>query len=313
MKSLAIVIPVYKHLYFNDVLDSIANQTCKDFTLYIGNDASTHEIDTIVKKYCNKIDIVYKYFEYNLGKNNLVGQWERCIDLSNGEPYIWLFSDDDIMSPNCVEEFIKLPDEIKNNYLIHYDIATINEIESTTKKQREFPTHLSAKEYLDEKLCLNGHKGLVSYVVEFIFSRDIYNQMGKFEKFDLAWGADFITWLKFSSVCSGIYTIKNRNALVYWRRSLENITPNKSHSILIRKLKSQIEYITFIKKWLKEHNYKFTFKYAKNIFGTIKRNLKTISKEDLCLLRTQYNSLIGKSIVSEALFYYFILTKKISL
>ena len=43
MAELAIVIPAYKIMYFDQALSSIANQTCKDFTLYIGDDSSPFE------------------------------------------------------------------------------------------------------------------------------------------------------------------------------------------------------------------------------------------------------------------------------
>ena len=120
---LAIIIPAYKATFLTAALDSIAAQTCKDFTLYVGDDCSPDPIDKIVEQYRDKIDLVYQRFETNLGGKDLVAQWERCIAMSHDEPYIWLFSDDDVMEPNCVELLLRTIDETKGAYdLYHFDV-----------------------------------------------------------------------------------------------------------------------------------------------------------------------------------------------
>ncbi len=55
----------------------------------------------------SKIALVYQRFNTNLGSKDLVAQWERCIAMSKDKPYIWLFSDDDVMEPNFVEALLR--------------------------------------------------------------------------------------------------------------------------------------------------------------------------------------------------------------
>ncbi|MCS3153719.1 glycosyltransferase [Phocaeicola dorei] len=94
---MAIVIPAYKGRFLKETLDSIAVQAHKDeFVLYIGDDASPERLDKIVESYQNKVNLVYHRFSENMGGKDLVAHWERCIQLS-AEPFIWLFSDDDLM------------------------------------------------------------------------------------------------------------------------------------------------------------------------------------------------------------------------
>ena len=83
---LAIIIPAYKATFLPAALDSIAMQTCKNFTLYVGDDCSPEPINNIVEKYRDKIELVYQRFETNLGGKDLVAQWERCIAMSQDEP-----------------------------------------------------------------------------------------------------------------------------------------------------------------------------------------------------------------------------------
>ena len=58
MKKLAIIIPAYKDTYLHNALSSISNQTCKDFNLYIGDDASPYDLTKIIKPFYNKLNII---------------------------------------------------------------------------------------------------------------------------------------------------------------------------------------------------------------------------------------------------------------
>ena len=286
--QLAIVIPAYKATFLKAALDSIASQTCLDFTLYIGDDCSPHNLENIVKQYRDKINLIYHRFDVNLGSRDLVGQWERCIALTNGEPYIWLFSDDDVMEPKCVESFLSLPVNIRENYLVHFNIKVIDGKGNVIKEPCSYPERMSAKEYLDAKLF---QKGIISYVVEFIFPRWLYEQTGGFQKYDLAWGSDMMTWIKFADRCNGIFTTDK--AKVMWRSSAENISPNKSHPIYMRKMLANIAYTADIVAFLNKNNYPVTFKYVRNVWGNLFRNICFINKNDLRLLKASYNESIG--------------------
>jgi len=230
MKNLAIIIPAYKSTFLRAALDSIAAQTCRDFTLYVGNDNSPEPISEIVEQYRDKIDLVYQRFDSNLGGRDLVAQWERCIAMSHDEPYIWLFSDDDMMEPNCVEALLRQIEATDGAYdLYHFDVNEINEKGEVTKPLPEYPQVLSAYDYYKGKTSGRYR----SYVVENVFSRKAYQQAGGFKNFDLAWGSDVATWCIF---CGNKGMFKIPDAKVCWRRSAENITPNISCSIAERKM-----------------------------------------------------------------------------
>lgn len=299
--QLAIIIPAYKDVFLKQTLDSISAQTCKDFTVYIGDDNSPYHLCNIIDEYRDEIDIVYKRFDSNLGGKDLVAQWERCIALSQYEPYIWLFSDDDVMEPRCVEKFIKLSNEDKDNWLIRFNISRINTDGKCEHQYDNWPVTMTAKQYLDRKLLEHN---CVSFVVEFIFSRTLYKKSHGFQNFDLAWGADFITWLKFSGECNGIKTIYGKDCRILWRSSNKNISPNKSKSIILRKIKAVVEYMAYVKSWLITNGYPYSFKYSRYVWGEIKRNRNLINNEDIELLNDRYNKLIGPSFLSRLAFIY---------
>ena len=232
MKRLAIIIPAYKATFLPAALESIAAQTCKDFTLYIGDDCSPEPISDIVEQYRDKIEIVYQRFDTNLGGKDLVAQWERCIAMSQDEPYIWLFSDDDVMESNCVEELFRQIENTKGVYnLYHFNVDVIDERGAFKCRKQDYPAVLSAYRFY----CGKNSMRLSAFVVENVFSRKVYERFGGFMKYDLAWGSDIATWIVFSGE-KGMCTVPH--ARIKWRQSSQNISPNYSRQISERKLRA---------------------------------------------------------------------------
>lgn len=238
--QLAIIIPAYKQTFLDRTLSSIAAQTCQDFNLYIGDDNSPYPIKAIAERYYDyfKDRLFYQNFDINIGGSNLVAQWERCIAMTRNEKWIWLFSDDDYMEANCVQLFY---DEIKKNAdfdIYHFNVKVINDNDKIIRIPNTYPKILSAYNYYKGKL--NGK--YTSLVVENIFSREIYERCNHFQNFDLAWGSDTATWTKFSQE-RGMKTISG--SFIYWRSGKENISPDMSSPIAMRKMNALVSFLSW--------------------------------------------------------------------
>ena len=225
---LAIVIPAYKDTFLRRTLQSLAEQTCKDFTVYIGDDSSPHDLAPIVEEFEGRFPMCYHRFGENLGGRDLVAQWTRCVAMTRGEEWIWLFSDDDFLSPDCVEAFYR---EIRGGAA--YDIYRFNiqVVGRDDKPLRRivYPEVISSYELYRRKLL----GGLECYVVEFVFSRAVYERAGGFVPFDLAWGSDLATWVNFGME-RGIRTLPG--GTVSWRSSGENISTLQTKETVERKV-----------------------------------------------------------------------------
>lgn len=246
MIDLAIVIPAYKIDFFKSTLESFANQTCKDFRIYIGDDCSPNDFQKIVNQYRNKLDIVFKKFEKNLGRQSLVAQWTRCIDMIQNERWIWLFSDDDIIGSKCIELFYE---EIKNHSpkdIYHFNVNIIDSKNNIIKKTNRYPSIITSEKFYKNHACGK----IDSFVVEYIFSHDIYNRVNGFQYFDLAWGSDLATWCKMG-MKNGIHTIKGD--FVYWRQSEKNITPNYERTIAKRKFRADVCFFEWAQSFFHYH------------------------------------------------------------
>lgn len=241
-QNLAIIIPAYKRTHLKKTLDSLAQQTNKNFSVYIGDDFSPENLSDIIKKYANLLNITYKKFSHNLGKSNLISQWERCLGMIQDEKFFILFSDDDIMESTCIEMFYQT---LTCNYIYdvyHYNINIIDQHENIIKHCNEYPQILSSSEFIH----LIYTYQIDARMPEFIFRTSHFNKIGRFIKFDLAYRSDNATVL----VCAeekGIFSIEK--AKVLWRDSGINISSTYNISTQKRKAIATIDFFNWLEAY----------------------------------------------------------------
>lgn len=260
MSNLAIVIPAYKESFFEKTLSSFNSQTLKDFTIYVGDDCSPHDLKSICNKFKNDLDIVYTKFTYNIGSKNLVRQWTRCIELTKEEKWIWLFSDDDLIDTNCVENFYGKLNLLKQRKQV-IDVFRFNtividkndKIIRTPSVGPEFET----SEQMAYYLLLDKRSNSLA---DHIFSRKVYNNSGGLVFTEYAQGADWAMSILFSKK-NGICVIQNSN--FYWRYSGSNIS-SSTGSIKSQMVAGHLQFI----RWLVAH-----FQYLKQNHSEITYNM----------------------------------------
>lgn len=213
-RKLAIVLPAYKSRFLKDTLDSIAAQTCRDFTLYVGDDASPEPLQTMVYDYASRMDVVYHRFGQNLGGTDLVAHWERCIALST-EPLVWLFSDDDLMPPDGVERVLAAAEtEGLHRVMFRFPLQVVDAV----GRVKSCNAPLSAGRTGGYELLLAKLSGqLASAAIEYVFSRDVCQTAGGFVHFPMAWCADDATWATFADCAGGVVSLPG--APVCWRNA----------------------------------------------------------------------------------------------
>jgi hypothetical protein len=224
MKNLAIVIPAFKSQFFEQALSSIVKQSNRNFNGYIFDDAGPEEIFEIASKYPQ-----FKYFRFdeNLGGKNLVSHWNRCLE-KIAEEWVWFFSDDDIASDNCVEEFYEKSKEFPMSNVFRFELDIIDSIGNDNRGYRDLHNQTSL-EFLGSKL-----EKTVSVVPDHIFNKKRLFELNKgFVDFPLAWCSDDATWMLLGKE-NGIVAINN--ARVKWRISGLNISSIKDRKTMKIKL-----------------------------------------------------------------------------
>ncbi|MCH4821584.1 glycosyltransferase family 2 protein [Gramella lutea] len=234
--SLAIVIPYYKIKYFRECLQSLENQTNKDFKVYIGNDGSPDDPGMLIKEFSRSLNIEYRYFKNNLGNSSLVAHWERCLKPLRSERWLMFLGDDDLLGPNCVEKFYENQNLIEKNKInvVRFSTVVINKSGEPISKRFLHPELEDSVDFLFRKLNGETRSSLSEYV--FRISAVRRNQ---FKDFPLAWHTDDLALLEFSNA-EKIYSIND--AKVCFRNSGDNITSTSNLNTLKNKASFQFYY-----------------------------------------------------------------------
>jgi glycosyltransferase involved in cell wall biosynthesis len=242
---LAIIIPYYKYTFFETTLKSLANQTNKNFKVYIGDDFSQENPIDLLEKYKVEIDFVYQKFDNNLGKDSLVKHWQRCLDLSATEEWFIILGDDDVLADNYIQSFYNNIDIINKEYnVVRFASCNIDENGNQTSKLFQNPVIESSVDFF--------FKERRSSLSEYVFNKKKALEVG-FKDFPLAWCTDILAVLEFSDF-GNVYTIND--ALAYIRVSDKSISGSKK----LDKLKSHAAF-DFLHYLLN-----------KNVFTTFQRN-----------------------------------------
>lgn len=224
MNKLAIVIPYYRINFFEETLQSVARQSNRNFTLYIGNDASQDNPKPIIEKYFSDKD--YFYFDYreNLGGKNLAKQWERILE-SVTEEWFQILGDDDVVSENFVEEFYKNYQNFTSVNFIKFRSTIINENRKVIYSKTE---NLSSGYYSTVQFFLKKIQNLVnSSLSEHIVRTAAYRQ-SPFKKYPLAWHSDDYFLLDISQKSPNFYFISEAHVTI--KETSVSISGNAQHN-----------------------------------------------------------------------------------
>ena len=238
---IAIVIPAYKPDFLDATLRSIANQQPGAFRVYIGDDASPADLQRICQPYASQFDLRFTRFDANLGQQSLVAHWNRCVRLSS-EPWVWLFSDDDIMEPGCIDRIREAIRAEGDQFdLFHLNVTAIDAHGAVLRQEPQFPPVLAAAQFAAARLRFE----LASYAPDYVFSRAAFDRIGGYVPFPLAWCSDDATWISLAGE-RGIRTLNGPK--VCWRLSGLNITSH-SPALVSRKIDAMLAYLL----WLDAH------------------------------------------------------------
>jgi len=240
--KLAIVIPYFKISYFEELLRALAGQTNKNFNLYVCDDCSTENPESILQKYSGHLD--FKYFRHpeRRGHISLASQWNRCLQVLGEEEWVWFLPDDDLPSPNCVAGFYNLfaTEETRDIKVIRFPLNIVNRTGGILSYGQASPPVESNYDFYLRLL-----KGQTECSLgDNIFHRDSLVRCGGFVEFPKAWGSDHATVLQ---VASGGLIRFLKDSSVAFRMGGDNISSDTSDSS--EKMRARILFA----RWLRNH------------------------------------------------------------
>lgn len=211
MKNISIIIPMHnsaKHI--NQCINSILNQTYKNWEIIVIDDASEDESVELVKKYNdNRIKIIELKENVGAGLARNKG-----IEVANGD-YICFLDSDDYWVLDKLEKQIKLMEQ--NNYTFIY--GGYDYLKNGIRKKAKVPSSLNYNQ------LLKNHSIFTSTVMlnmEHLKKEDIFMP-------DLRRGQDMATWWKILK--KGIVAHGITETLAIYRVGEVSLSSNKLNAI----------------------------------------------------------------------------------
>jgi glycosyltransferase involved in cell wall biosynthesis len=161
--KVSVIIPSYNSAPFLDeTIQSVVDQTFKDFELIIVDDCSTDDTDAVVKKYLIDSRISYYKNTTNMG---LAGNWNKALKYAKGD-YIKLLCSDDKFHPQLLEKFVLIMDQyptvsLVSSYREEFGLAKVRNEPPYThlqKGQKIITESLKQRNWIGEPTCVMFRK-----------------------------------------------------------------------------------------------------------------------------------------------------------
>jgi glycosyltransferase involved in cell wall biosynthesis len=179
-RIVSVIIPNYNHSkYLRQRVDSVLNQTYKDYELIILDDCSDDDSVKIIQEYvARKPDIITSFNTKNSGSS--FSQWNYGVSLAKGK-YVWIAESDDFAENTFLEKMTSVLQKCRNAGLVYCDSRIINEIKGITyyssdlrKNCPEILNRFSGIKYFLDNPIIN--------ISSVLFRREVYLKIGGADK-----------------------------------------------------------------------------------------------------------------------------------
>ena len=217
----SVIIPNYNHApYLKQRIDSVLNQTYKDFELIILDDKSTDNSIKIIEEYRDNPHISHiVYNEVNSGST--FRQWNKGIALAKGK-YIWIAESDDCAVPELLSTLVLNIEKYENVSLSYSQSHRLNSKGEVTGDWL-FHTKDREPELFDSDFFAEGddfiqrlliYKNVVPNASAVLFHKSAFMDVGGADE-DIKYCADWMLWLKLLMVGNIAYTSQKLNYFRY--------------------------------------------------------------------------------------------------
>ncbi len=245
--KVSIVLPVFNgEKFIKDSIESVLNQTFKDFELIIVNDCSTDSTPDIINSYAEKdsrIKIINNKTNLKLPQSLNVG-----FKNAKGEYYTWT-SDDNIYKENAIEYMASFLDKNKNTALVSLGFDVIS-------SDGKFLYSINNNGKNPKQLLYSNNIGAC-----FMYRASIANLVGTYNP-DTFLAEDYDYWMRIAS--KGDIAYINENLYIY-RTHEKSLTVTRKNEII--KVAKEVRY---------KNLYKLAKRLSKNFFQQILLMLQVV-------------------------------------
>lgn len=272
----SILIPAFKAKYLRDAIESCFSQLYTNWELVIVDDCSPENLLAIVKPYLQDCRVNFFRNNYNTGAEDVVKNWNTCLNYSTGD-YVICMGDDDMLCPDCLSSYAELIKTRPGIGLLHARTEIIDE-------NGDFLSMQEARPCYEGVMSLIWHRmhGRQQFIGDFCFKSDSLKSNGGFYYIKLAWGSDDISAVMAARE-NGV--VNTQNICFQYRVNRLNITSSYKGRLKVEALASQKSwYVKFLSESDQGMN-EIEFKYFTLVCNEIDQyfldKIKCTIQEDL--------------------------------
>lgn len=212
MKKISIVLPTYNgEKFIRESIESLLNQTYKNWELIIVNDCSTDNTLNIINEYAQK-DSRIRIYNNEVNKR-IAASLNVGFSQATGEYYTWT-SDDNMFKPNAIEVLAKYLDENPEIDLVSSRYDVIDEEGNFVK--------ISDKH--NKRTVLKLIRGC-NVGASFMYRKEIAEKVGGYDT-DLFCAEDYDYWCRIATVGNILFT---KESLYKYRVNSQSLSATKKH------------------------------------------------------------------------------------
>lgn len=156
--KVSVIIPNYNHeLYLDERIQSVLNQSYKDFEVIILDDVSKDNSRDVIEKYRSNPHV--SHIVYNTeNSGSTFKQWAKGFSLAKGE-LIWIAESDDSCSPELLQKLVN-EFEKDNELVLAYSLSMFIDEHGNQHKPAnnvKRTVHLDGKDYIQRYMEFGNH------------------------------------------------------------------------------------------------------------------------------------------------------------
>lgn len=161
--KVSIIIPNYNHSNFLDKrLDSIFNQTYRNFEVILLDDYSIDSSVEILKKYANHPKVAH-FIINTKNSGSPFQQWNKGVTLAKGE-YIWIAESDDYANKRFLEKLVPYLEENPKIGIVYCQSYIVDENDSIISSKISWTQDLDKTRWY-ESFINNGKNEVAKYLI----------------------------------------------------------------------------------------------------------------------------------------------------
>lgn len=219
----SVVIPLYnKEKYIKRTINSVLNQTCKDFEIIVVDDKSTDNSLNIVKQFKDERIRIFKQ------KKNKGASFARNFGIKKAKaPYIAFLDADDVYIKDFLQEILRLTDKYKN---IKFFATAYKKV--FDNKKTELKALGSRRDFIVKSFIASVAKNkFFIHISSVVVHKSVFAKTGYFgylskeSKKSNSFGEDFDMWLRIARRYKLCYS--NHVGSLYYKNTTNNVTTDK--------------------------------------------------------------------------------------